>query len=277
MEGAPEHPTKSIGEIPHMLDIDHTAVWYMQGEASNSKALDYYPSVDQIVQELSRQTKTKIPVPEVVKQVDFSIEEPLTDQEKEEYYELNIYISTFVSEDIPIEPTGRVQIIIKPPAVKRDDPQPTEPQPQPQQKTTLSAPVSVTPTQVPMGEVDPDNPEYALSQGIIKKLAAEIVAARKKIKAQKVQQGKGKHKLIIAESSDDEEELVATALDIIEDAATNKVPVETQFQWFIEAGAPEGRPKKEKTTTTPKNVVDLVLTPPPTSPTQIVEEKASTQ
>ena len=85
------------------------------------------------------------------------------------------------------------------------------------------------------------------------------------------------HKLIIAKSSDDDDELAAVALDIIEDATANKVSVETQFQCFVEAGAPEGRPKKEKTTTTPKNVVDLVLTPPPTSPTQIVEEKASTQ
>ena len=79
----------------------------MQGEASNAKALDYYPSVDQIFRELSRQTKTKIPVPEAAKQVDFSIEVPLTDQEKEEDYELNLYIITFVSEDLPVEPTGR--------------------------------------------------------------------------------------------------------------------------------------------------------------------------
>ena len=86
----------------------------MQGEASNAKSLDYYPPVDQIFQELSRQTKTKITVPEAVKQIDFSIEEPLTDQEKEEDYELNLYISTFFLEDLPVEPTGHVQITIKP-------------------------------------------------------------------------------------------------------------------------------------------------------------------
>ena len=61
-------------------------------------------------------------------------------------------------------------------------------------------------------------------------MAKEIAAARKRLKAQKVQQGKGKRKLIIAESSDDEEELVATVVDIVEDSAANKVPVETQFQ-----------------------------------------------
>ena len=56
-----------------------------------------------------------------------------------------------------------------------------------------------------MGEVEPDNPEYDVSRGIIKKLATEIVVARKKIRAQKEQQGKGKCKIIISESSDDEE------------------------------------------------------------------------
>ena len=54
-------------------------------------------------------------MPEEAKQVDFSIKEPLTDQEKEEDYELNLYISTFVLEDTPVEPIGRVQITIKPP------------------------------------------------------------------------------------------------------------------------------------------------------------------
>ena len=61
---------------------------------------------------------------------------------------------------------------------------------------------------------------------------------------QKEQQGKGKRKLIIVDSSNDDKELEATALDIIEDAATNKVPVETQFQCFVEVGSQEGRPKK---------------------------------
>ena len=38
----------------------------------------------------------------------------MTDQEKEEDYELNLYINTFVSEETPVEGTGRIQIIIKP-------------------------------------------------------------------------------------------------------------------------------------------------------------------
>ena len=57
----------------------------------------------------------KIPIPTKAKEMNFSIEELLTDQEKEEDYELNLYISTFVSEEIPVETTGRLQIIIKTP------------------------------------------------------------------------------------------------------------------------------------------------------------------
>ena len=61
------------------LELDHMSVWYMQGENPKAHALDYYPSVDQIFWELTRQEKTRIPVPEAAKQVNYSIEEPLTD------------------------------------------------------------------------------------------------------------------------------------------------------------------------------------------------------
>ena len=62
------------------------------------------------------------------------------------------------------------------------------------------------------------------------------------------------------------------ALDIIEDAAANKVPVETQFQKFVDVGAQQGRPKKAKIThtSTLENVVDIVSTPPPPSSTKII-------
>ena len=49
-----------------------------------------------------------------MKETNFSIEELLIDQEKEEDYELNLYISTFVSKETPVETTSRLQIIIKP-------------------------------------------------------------------------------------------------------------------------------------------------------------------
>ena len=105
-------------------------------------------------------------------------------------------------------------------------------------------------------------------------MSKEIAAARKKIRTQQRQQGKGKHKLIITESSDDEEELGVIPIDIIEYSVANKVPLETQFQIFVEAGALPGQPKKSKIThmSTPENVVDLVSTPPPPSPTKQREE-----
>ena len=64
------------------------------------------------------------------------------------------------------------------------------------------------------------------------------------------------------------------ACDIIEDAAANKIPVKTQFQRFLEAGAQQGRPKKKKSTNTSmvENVVDLMSTPPPLSPTKITQD-----
>ena len=189
---------------------------------------------------MTRQAQTKIPFPEAAKQVDFSIVEPLTDQEKEEDYELNLYISTFVSEDTPTVPTSWVHITVKPPTAKLVDPQPTkqqQPKVPPQQQTTPPAPATVDPTQVPTGEVEKNDLEYALSRGIIKKLAKEIAIARKKIKAQKLQQGRGKRKLILADSSDDEKELAAAAIDIVEDAHANKVSIEIQFQRYLDVGA----------------------------------------
>ena len=100
----------------------------MQGQDPKAQDLDYYPTVKQIFRGLSQQEKTKIPVPDATKQIEFSIQEPLTDQEKEEDYELNLYISTFVSEDTPVETTSWVHITIKPPTAKVVDPPPTEQQ-----------------------------------------------------------------------------------------------------------------------------------------------------
>ena len=65
------------------------------------------------------------------------------------------------------------------------------------------------------------------------------------------------------------------AIDIIEDSTANKVPVETQFQIFVKAGALPDQPNKSKIThkSTPENIVDLVFTPPPPSSTRITEDQ----
>ena len=130
------------------------------------------------------------------------------------------------------------------------------------------------PTNTPREEIEVENPEYVVTKEIITKLSKEIVATRKRKRTQQQPQGKGKCKLIIPESSDDDEELAATALDIIEYATANKVPVETQFQKFVEARAQQGRPKKVNIThtSTPENVINLVSTPSPPSPIKITKE-----
>ena len=105
----------------------------------------------------------------------------------------------------------------------------------------------------------------------LRKIAKEITASRKRKAIQ--EKGKGKRKLILSES-EDEEELLATIVDIIEYAAVNKITVETQFKRFVDAGVKQGRPKKVKTTnpSVDENIVDLVSTPPLPSPTQITQE-----
>ena len=200
----PQNIWKNIPTNSHIqLELDHTSVCYMQYDNSNAKTINYYPSVDQIFQELSQHARTKIPVPTVANQIDFLIEEPLIDQEKEEDYELNLYISTFVSEETLVEHIVQLQITIKPPIAKRAEPQIIEPQPK--QQVIPLAVESVVLNQEPTGEIEPENPKYAITKGIIQKLAKEIAAARKKIKTQEQQQGKGTRKLIIAESLADED------------------------------------------------------------------------
>ena len=68
--------------------------------------------------------------------------------------------------------------------------------------------------------------------------------------------------------------MLATAVDIIEDAATNKILVETQFKRFVDLGAKQGRSKKVKTTnpSVDEDIVDLFSMPPLPSPTHITQE-----
>ena len=129
-------------------------------------------------------------------------------------------------------------------------------------------------TQDQGGEIDTENPEYVVTKENICKLSKEIVTSRKIKRTQEQEQGKGKRKLIIADSSKDKEELVTMACDIIEYVVANKFLVETQFQRFVEVEAQQGRSKKAKSinTSTAENVFDLISTPPPLSPTKITQE-----
>ena len=91
----------------------------MQGEKATAKPLDYYPIVKEIFRELARKSGTKLLIPAKAKEINQTIEEPLTNQEKEEDYELRLYISTFMSDDILEKDTTRLQITIVPPLNQR--------------------------------------------------------------------------------------------------------------------------------------------------------------
>ena len=109
-------------------------------------------------------------------------------------------------------------------------------------------------------DIESDNPEYAMTKENLNKITKEIAASRKR----KTNQGKGKGKCqLILSESEDKEELLAISINIIENAAANKISVETQFKQFVDAGAKQGRPKKVKTTNplVNENIVDLVSTP----------------
>ena len=71
----------------------------MQGTKEKEKPLNYYPTLEEIFQELAQQSNTKLSIPAKAKEVNLTIEEPLIDQEKEEDYELRLHISTFVSKE----------------------------------------------------------------------------------------------------------------------------------------------------------------------------------
>ena len=98
-----------------------------------------------------------------------------------------------MSEETPAEGTGRLQIIIKPPIVQREE---TQTQ---QLVNNLGEEILVS-TEDPGGEIDTENPKYAITKESICKLSKEIAASRKRKRTQDQEQGKGKCKLIIAES-----------------------------------------------------------------------------
>ena len=76
----PQNIRRNLPADSHIqLELDHTSVWYMQGQDPKAQDLDYYPTVEQIFRELTRQAGTKVPILDAAKQVDFFIIEPLTD------------------------------------------------------------------------------------------------------------------------------------------------------------------------------------------------------
>ena len=86
----------------------------MQGFVAKAKHVDYYPTVEDSFKELGRQSNTKMSIPVATKNTNQPIIETLTNQEKEEYYEVHLHISTFTLEGTPEEETNNIQLVIVP-------------------------------------------------------------------------------------------------------------------------------------------------------------------
>ena len=98
----PQNIRRSLPKTAHIqLELGHTMIWYMQGAKAKAKTLNYYPTVEEIFRELAQQSGTKLSIPAKAKETNLAIEEPLTNQEQEEDYEIQLYIGTFVSEETP--------------------------------------------------------------------------------------------------------------------------------------------------------------------------------
>ena len=64
--------------------------------------------------QVARQSNAKMSILAIAKKIDQQIVELLTNQEKEEYYEVHLHISTFTLEDTPAEEVKTLQIVIVP-------------------------------------------------------------------------------------------------------------------------------------------------------------------
>ena len=144
---------------------------------------------------MARQTKTDIPIPEATQENNQAIIEPLTDQEKEEEYEVNLHISTFTSGDSPKEEKNPLQV---------------ENVPTKQYVVTPTIQHIIIPNQqqekgkesIEEG-IQTDSPKYAMTKENLNKIAKEISTSIKKKGNQ--EKGKGKCKIILSEESEYEE------------------------------------------------------------------------
>ena len=90
--------------IAHIhLELDHTLVWYLQGDGGKVEPLKFYTLVEYIFVELTQQSNTKLYIPPIANKVDQPIIEPLTDREEKVDYEFWLPISIFYLVDTRIE------------------------------------------------------------------------------------------------------------------------------------------------------------------------------
>lgn len=98
----PQNVRRSLPSSAHIqLELDHTKVWHLQGIGGAARTLKFYPSIDEIFNELNRQSNTILTIPAKARDVSVPVVEPLIDQEKEEEYEGRLYMHTFIYEAEP--------------------------------------------------------------------------------------------------------------------------------------------------------------------------------
>lgn len=80
------------------LGLDYTELQYADDQAAKPVDLPYYPSVEQIFGELSRQSRTITPIPSLAKEIQVDLLLPLKDDEKFEQDEAELQIQSFIAE-----------------------------------------------------------------------------------------------------------------------------------------------------------------------------------
>ena len=72
------------------LGLDHTKLWYADSQATESTDLPFYPTVNEIFNELARQCNTLNPIPPEAREKHIDLSITLTDGENEDQYEAEL-------------------------------------------------------------------------------------------------------------------------------------------------------------------------------------------
>ena len=89
--GVPQNIRRELPPNCHReLGLDHTKLWYVNGQATNPSDLPLYPMVEEIFNELTRQSNMLYPIPPDAKEKQIDILIPLTNGEKANQYKVEL-------------------------------------------------------------------------------------------------------------------------------------------------------------------------------------------
>ena len=80
------------------LGLDHTKLWYVDGQVVEPTELSFYPIVKEIFGELDQQSNTLTPVPLEERETQIDLLFPLTDGEKVDQHEAELQMRPFMLE-----------------------------------------------------------------------------------------------------------------------------------------------------------------------------------